>query len=147
MNSQPLANRPGDIYAADRFAPPAVLRTDRANGDILLRSPLELTQNYKTLGAMLEHWAAKRPNEAFLAERDVSNAWRKLSYAEALRQVRTVAAALLDMGLTADTPIMTISDNSIEHALLLLAGMYAGIPVAPISTAYARISQDYEKLR
>ncbi|MGB1007809.1 MAG: AMP-binding protein, partial [Thalassobaculaceae bacterium] len=44
-------------------------------------------------------------------------------------------------------PIMLLSDNSIDHALLQLAGMYIGRTVAPISPAYSLMSQDHAKVK
>ena len=42
---------------------------------------------------------------------------------------------------------MILSANAIDHALLMLGGYTAGIPVAPISVAYSLQSQDFAKLR
>ena len=42
---------------------------------------------------------------------------------------------------------MILSGNSVDHALLTLAGHTAGIPVAPISVAYSLQSQDHAKLK
>ena len=42
---------------------------------------------------------------------------------------------------------MILSGNAIDHALLMLAGVTAGIPVAPISVAYSLQSQDHGKLK
>ena len=42
---------------------------------------------------------------------------------------------------------MILSGNAIDHALLMLAGVTAGIPVAPISVAYSLQSQDHAKLK
>ena len=42
---------------------------------------------------------------------------------------------------------MILSANAIDHALLMLAGYTAGIPVAPISVAYSLQSQDFAKLK
>ena len=42
---------------------------------------------------------------------------------------------------------MILSANAIDHALLMLAGYTAGVPVAPISVAYSLQSQDFAKLR
>ena len=42
---------------------------------------------------------------------------------------------------------MLLSDNSIDHALLQLAGMYVGRAVAPISPAYSLMSQDHAKVK
>jgi feruloyl-CoA synthase len=43
--------------------------------------------------------------------------------------------------------VAILSGNDIEHALIGLAAMYIGVPYAPISPAYALISQDFGKLR
>src|SRR5262249_48185609 len=40
-----------------------------------------------------------------------------------------------------------LSGNAIDHALLMLAGFTAGVPVAPISVAYSLQSQDHAKLK
>ena len=66
---------------------------------------------------------------------------------ETLDQVRRIGAALLGADLSPERPIAILSGNDIEHALLGLAAMYVGIPYAPISPAYALISQDFGKLR
>ena len=42
---------------------------------------------------------------------------------------------------------MILSANAIDHALLMLAGYTAGIPVAPVSVAYSLQSQDFAKLK
>src|SRR4029077_6854009 len=44
-------------------------------------------------------------------------------------------------------PVMILSANSIDHALLVLAGYTAGVPIAPISVAYSLQSQDFAKLK
>ena len=45
------------------------------------------------------------------------------------------AAALLSRGLSPLRPVMILSANAIDHALLMLAAYTAGIPVAPVSVA------------
>ena len=42
---------------------------------------------------------------------------------------------------------MILSGNSIDHALLALAAMYAGVPYAPIAPAYSLQATDYGTLR
>ena len=64
-----------------------------------------------------------------------------------LAHVRRIGAALLRRGLSAERPIVILSGNDIEHALLALAAMYVGIPYAPISPAYSLMSNDFGKLR
>lgn len=80
------------------------------------------------------------------AER-AGSGWRRVSYAEALRAVRSIGTALLLRGLSDARPVAVLSDNSVDHALLALACQYVGIPVAPISQAYSLMSKDHAKLK
>ena len=70
-----------------------------------------------------------------------------MTYAEAKRQVDAVTQALLDRGFGPDKPVMILSSNSIEFALLTMAAMQARAPLAPVSPAYSVMSQDHAKLR
>jgi feruloyl-CoA synthase len=95
----------------------------------------------------LDHWAAHVPNRTFLAQRTAAGGWRKLSYAEARTLRRGIGQALVDRGLSAGRPVAILSSNDIEHALLGLGCMYAGIPYSPVSPAYSLVSSDFAKLR
>ncbi len=95
----------------------------------------------------LEHHAGTAPDRLYLARRDMSGAWVRVTYAEAYRQVRALGAALIARGLGTERPIAILSGNGIEHALLALAAMHVGIPYAPISVAYSLVSTDFMKLR
>ncbi|HEY4442472.1 MAG TPA: feruloyl-CoA synthase, partial [Candidatus Elarobacter sp.] len=64
-----------------------------------------------------------------------------------LRDVRAVAQELLDRGVSVERPLAILSENAIDHAILGLAAQYAGVPHAPISTAYSLMSTDFAKLR
>src|SRR5262249_19078885 len=129
------------------FAPAKVIREPLEGGGFVLRSPLALGEIPRSAGAMLVHWAREAPARVFLAERDAAGAWVKLTYAETLVAGRSLAQGLLDRGLGPTRPLMLLSHNAIDHALLQLAGMHAGIPVAPISPAYSLLSRDHAKLR
>jgi feruloyl-CoA synthase len=84
----------------------------------------------------------------FLAERaDVEARWTTVSYADVLRQVRSLASWMLAQGLSAERPVIILSDNSIDHALLALAAQHVGVPSAAISPAYSLISKDFDKLK
>ena len=119
-----------------RFAPKEVNVQRRADGSILLQSPIALTGCGNNIVDYLEQWAADAPDRIFLAQRAAGGGWQTLDYAQAWQQVQAVAQALLDAGLTADTPIAILSGASLDHAVLTLAGMLVGIPVAPISPNY-----------
>jgi feruloyl-CoA synthase len=119
----------------------------RANGEFLIRTSQPLGGYHGNLNEPLEHWAMAAPDRVFLAQRDAQDQWRTLTYAQVLERVRRIGASLLRRGLSADKPIMIISGNSIEHALLALAAMHVGIPYAPVSPAYSLMSSDFGKLR
>ncbi|HJT06550.1 MAG TPA: feruloyl-CoA synthase [Stellaceae bacterium] len=132
---------------APRFAEAAVEVERLPDGGMILRSPQPLQPYARSIGQWLERWARQAPERTFLAERDGSGGWRHLSYRAAWRGARAVGEALLVRGLGPERPVMILSDNSIDHALLALGAMQAGVPVAPVSTAYSRLSQDFAKLR
>ena len=118
-----------------------------AGGVMLVRSPHPLAEYPARLTDRLEHWARVAPERTFIARRVNGGDWRRVSYAEALSLVRSIAANLLARGLSPERPIAILSENDIEHQLLALAAMYAGIPSSPISPAYSLISSDFAKLK
>jgi feruloyl-CoA synthase len=130
-----------------RLGPRDVVVDRRPDGTIHLRSPHPLPPYPVKITERLEHWAAVAPERTFLAQRDATGGWRKVSYAQALDQARRIGAALLERNLSAERPVVILSGNDIEHALLALGAMYVGIPYAPISPAYSLISSDFGKLR
>ncbi len=85
----------------------------------------------------LDFWAEHHPERVFLAQRLPSGPWQTVTYSEARGRVRRLAAGLIREGLSPDNPLMILSGNSIEHALLALAAMYVGIPYAPIAPSYS----------
>jgi feruloyl-CoA synthase len=114
----------------------------RAGGILHLRSPHSLGSYPRKITERLEHWAALAPERVFLAQRD-----RTLTYAQALERAKRVGQYLLDQALSRERPLVVLSGNDIEHALLHLGAMYVGIPYAPISPAYSLLSTDFAKLR
>ncbi|MBU1440052.1 MAG: feruloyl-CoA synthase [Gammaproteobacteria bacterium] len=129
----------------------AVLR-DGPSGARYLQADVPLAPYGERMTDRLVHWAAAEPDRTFIARRrrepDGSTGdWLRVSYAEALQAARSIAQALLDRGLSADRPVAILSENGIEHALLALGCLYAGIPYCPVSPPYSLVSQDFEKLR
>ncbi len=129
------------------LGPQEVIVEKRADGCLLLRSPQALGPYPNRLTERLVHWAKVAPDRVLFAQRDGSGAWRKVTYAQALEQARSIGQALLDRHLTPDRPIAILSGNDIEHALLGLGAIYAGVPYAPISPAYSLVSSDFGRLR
>ena len=123
----------------------AVMRRD--DGVVYLRSPHVLGPYPRNLTERLVRWARETPGRTLVAQREPLGGWRTLTYGEALPRVHAVAQALLERGLSLERPLAVLSENSIEHLLLLLAAMHAGIPCAPVSPAYSLVSADFAKLR
>ena len=73
--------------------------------------------------------------------------WRRLSYAEVFSAVRRIGAALLERKLSAERPVMVLSENDLEHALLMLAGQHVGIATAHVSPVYSLVSSDFARLK
>ena len=119
----------------------------RADGTITMTASQPLPPYHSKIGEPLEHWARAAPDRILLAQRDAQDTWRTFTYAQTLDAVQRIGAALLRRGLSAERPIVILSGNSIEHALLALAAMVAGIPYAPVSPAYSLMSSDFGKLR
>src|SRR5262245_4689655 len=116
-------------------------------GVVYLQSRHRLGPFPGRLTERLEHWAERAPRRTFLAQRDPAGRWRSLTYAEALATVRRLAQALLQRRLSADRPILILSGNGIEHALLGLAALYTGVPYAPIAPAYSLQARDHATLK
>ena len=130
------------------FAKPAVTKTERSDGSIIVRSTTALRPYARCVGDWLEHWARRAPDRVFLAERTRPGApWRRITYQHALDQVRGCAAWMLSKDMSAIRPLAILSDNSTDHALLALAAMHVGVPVSSISPAYSLTSRDFEKLK
>ncbi|MBI5716946.1 MAG: feruloyl-CoA synthase [Burkholderiales bacterium] len=145
-------NPPDPPYRPVAFGPYAAEVARRADGAWLVRAQDPLAAYPARFTEHLLRWAAKRPHETFLARRERGEAgegtgapgrpWQRLSYAGALQRVRGLAQAMLDMGLSAERPLVILSGNDFEHALLALAAMHIGVPVAPISPSYSLLDPE-----
>ncbi len=128
------------------FGTPAVNVERRADGTIYLRPKAPLADYPVRLTDRLHHWAGAEPGRVFMAERTKGGGWREITYAELLASSRHIASALLARGLSAERPVVILSGNSIDHALLAFGALYAGIPFCPVSPPYSLVSKDYAKL-
>src|SRR3954466_2218146 len=128
------------------FGDPAVNIERRDDGTIYLRPKMPLREYPHRLTERLQHWAKAEPERIFMAERDGGPGWRQITYAELLISSRRIASALIARGLSAEKPVVILSGNSIDHALIAFGALYAGIPLCPVSPAYSLVSRDYGKL-
>jgi len=135
------------MHKMSRILPADTLVEYRSDGSILARSPHRLGAYPRTLTERLEHWARVAPRRVFLAARNEAGDWRTLTYADAFRRVRSVAQALIDRRLSNERPVVILSGNSIEHGILALGAMYAGIMYVPVAPSYSLIARDFTTLR
>ncbi|MFL6970600.1 MAG: feruloyl-CoA synthase [Xanthobacteraceae bacterium] len=129
------------------YGTPDIAWERETDGAFRMRSRTPLEAYEPSLARLFRAAVDAAPSRVFLAERDASGGWRKLRYEEARATVDALAAGLIARGLSAERPVMILSGNSIDHALLMLAGHTAGIPVCPISVAYSLQSHDHVKLK
>ncbi|WP_353255689.1 feruloyl-CoA synthase [Hyphomonas sp.] len=130
---------------------PLKLKIDRRpDGTIYLENGQPLKAHPPHMLAPLVRWAAERADQVWLAERcprdPAQPGWREVTYTDGLAEVKRLAAALLSEGAGPDAPVMILSKNSIDNALLMYAAMWAGSPVVPVTPAYALLSQDLLRL-
>ena len=128
------------------FGDPAVTIERRDNGTIYLRPKTVIGEYPARITDRLHHWAETEPDRIFMAERDGGSSWRQITYSELLISSRHIASSLLARGLSAERPVVILSGNSIDHALIAFGALYAGIPFCPVSPAYSLISRDFGKL-
>ncbi len=129
------------------YAPPRIVVEKAPDGGLRYRSREPLAPYDPSLARLFRAAVEHNPAGLFLAERDVTGSWRRLSYASARPLVDALAQGLIERGLSAERPVMILSGNDIEHALITLAGYTAGVPVAPVSVAYSLQSKDHAKLK
>lgn len=119
----------------------------RDNGVLIVRNATPLRPLEAHLPALFRRAADRNPDRTWLAKRPAPDAdWRRVSYAQARRAIDGATEALLELN-AAGRPLMILSGNSIEHALLGMAAMQARMPVAPIAPPYSLRSKDFAKLR
>jgi feruloyl-CoA synthase len=135
-----------------------VLTERGGNHYLVADTPLNEARITPHMGAALARGARAHPERTLFARREAGVApgtpgtrpgdgWHHLSYAQAWAAARSVAQHLIDLKLSAERPVAIISENSIEHAIVALGCMVAGVPYAPISPAYSLQSQDFGKLK
>lgn len=128
------------------LATPNVIREELPGGGFILHCADALGPVARCIGEWLEQWSRETPNALYLAERGSDGQWVKLTYREVREKVGAIAQALLDLGLQPHQTVVCLSDNSLDHALLMLATMHIGRPFTTVSSAYSRVAKDFGKV-
>jgi feruloyl-CoA synthase len=140
-------SEPRAPYAPTKFAKPNVQVEPLAGGGWLLSAIEPVAPHPEHLIVWLRQWAKRAPDRDFLCERNPAGEWRRVTYAEAAESSANIAQALIDRGHGPERPVAILSDNAVDHALLMFGAMHIGAPAMPVSPAYSLMSQDHEKLR
>ena len=119
-----------------------------AKGEVYLFSRIPPGPAPRSIPHLLDEKAAEHPDRPWLKQREPNHGpWRQVTYGEGARSRAVLAQALIDRGLGPDAPLLILSGNSIEHALMSLAAQRIGAPATPISMAYSLMSTDFAKLK
>jgi len=129
--------------------PPCVEIERRADGSMVVTNPYPLLTPPENLIAPFKRWASEAGERIWLAERvPGQGGWREVTYAQAFDLIGRIAAGLIARGLDREaTPLMILSGNGVDHALMTYGAILAGCPVAPVSKAYSTLSSDFAKLK
>jgi feruloyl-CoA synthase len=138
-------------YRALKFGIDKVKVNVTDQGVTYLEAEQALAPYPNTITERFIHWANTIPDATMFAQRKVLDngqlgEWDRISYQQALQSAKHIGQALLNRGLNSERPVLILSENSLDHALMALACIYVGIPYCPTSPAYSTISQDFEKL-
>jgi feruloyl-CoA synthase len=129
------------------FAPRELSIERRTDGTLILSSPLELGKCDWRITDFLPTWANSVPDRIFLAQRNASGGWDKITYSEAWSQVQAVGQSLIDMGAKPADKLAILSGNSIENAVISFAAMSIGVILAPISPNYTLMPGGLARLK
>lgn len=147
MSSRLHDRESGEVgYRSVSFFDSDVELVRRSDDVCILRNAEALTPHGHNVGAWLDHWAAVAPARPFIVEQQAAGGERIITYEQAHACVKDLARGLLELELSLDRPIVMLGVNSVDHALIMLAGIYIGVPFAPIAPAYALQTRDYSKL-
>ncbi|MDJ0921817.1 MAG: AMP-binding protein [Henriciella sp.] len=134
---RPLAQKAPDIECIRKPDGTVYLRQHHAPGERPPSIPAALTMR-----------AGEHPDRPWLKQRNPqTDEWEAVTYGEGKARSDALAQAFLDMGAGPDAPVMILSGNSIESALVIMGAMAIGAPAAPISVPYSLMSTDFAKLK
>lgn len=118
----------------------------RSDGVIVIKSRIPLRAYDANLPAALAHTAAAKGDKPAMAKRNADGAWDFVSYAEMKRRMDGAAQWLLD-NAPKGRSLLILADNGPNFAVMTFAGWAAGMPVCPVSTAYAALGGDFGRLK
>lgn len=119
----------------------------RPGGQFVLRSSLPQAPYPDSVIAVLKARAERTGEEVLFREADADGITGELNCSDAYFLACKLGRIYLELGASQDRPVALIAENSIQTAIAILGCYAAGLPVAPISPSYSKLSSDYGKLR
>lgn len=116
-------------------------------GNLVLRSSLPLGPYPDSVIAALKTRAELSGDQVLFRESDAGGIAGELSCRDAYLLACKIGRIYLELGASEERPVALIAENSIKTAIAILGCYAAGVPVAPISPSYSKLSSDYGKLR
>lgn len=130
-------------FKQNDWEPPAVNVEVKASGEQIVSTPYQSLPVADDLIKMLRAAVNKYPLRTFLAKRNAADEWERLTYAEIDARSSKVAQWLLNQNLPDSAPVMVLSENSLEHAIMMFGALKARLPLAPVSPGYSLLSRDH----
>ena len=119
----------------------------RPDGTVVVRNRVTLAPRAPHLPWLLRRNAQECADRVWMAQRrGVDGAWVEMTFAQGSALVDAVTEALLELDVRRG-PVMVLSGNSLEHAVIALAAMQASMPHVPVTPAYSLRATDFTKLR
>lgn len=101
----------------------------------------------KGFSSFVPQWAEHMGSLTAFAQRDPSGPWRRIDWASFHESMLKVAGHLLRLRGARQGPLMILSGNSIEQAVVTMAAEYVGIAVAPVSQNYSMQPASHARLK
>src|ERR1700729_744589 len=129
------------------FAKVRIIAEKAGDGALLLHSADELGDYPATVLHDVRAWAEADPDYPLIAERAEDGGWRSVGYGAAVAAADAIGQGLIERGLGPARPLLILSGNGVNHLLMTLAALTAGVPLAPVSVAYSLQSRDHARIR
>jgi feruloyl-CoA synthase len=129
------------------FAKVRITAEQAGDGTLLLRSADELGDYPVTVLHSVRAWADADPDYPLIAERGRDGAWRTVTYGDAVAAADAIGQALIERGLGPARPLLILSGNGVNHLLMTLGALAAGVAVAPASVAYSLQSKNHARIK
>ena len=129
------------------FLAPEIEVRHGADGAWYIDSMHPLLPREPSIPHLLKKRAASQADKVWLGQKDEQDSWRTISYGEFDSRSDAAAQWLLNRGMNQNDCVLVISENSIAHAVIMMAAMKARVPVSSVSAQYSLLDPTLSKLK